>query len=419
MTSESLPLEAQGFRKSQTPESPRPVHLPKPSSIPVLQNQMDPVFNDTATYNIPNQPFSPYPDHIPDSNRAFPEASVEDSDAVQNFFRGADAENARFEGSFDPNVTHNQASQDTITANSEGPSSLSVTHDQNANNQNLPRVPPTPQSVSSAKTPIELRTVDAVSRLGLLCLPQTSADVAREIQDAQAGSSAQTAKAPDIDTPTKPKAENGDNSQGVDYQSLLDTISEAASTAPALEPVAAPTTAASETQGAAQPLPSVPGLPPKPPPQANPPEYETFGTSTEIAGYESAGAAQFPSDQTLSRLYNEPQGVPALTPVHQFFSTGNNTTSFFQPQSSSQDVQPAVPHNRPDLLVQTNQEAPGAQGNTERPWSPSTQSLYDSFLEDERRYVTEGIWDRFPMGSRLFVGMFCLRTPLYTALNSY
>ena len=40
----------------------------------------------------------------------------------------------------------------------------------------------------------------------------------------------------------------------------------------------------------------------------------------------------------------------------------------------------------------------------DRPWSPKTQSIYDAFLEDERRYVTEGIWDKFPVGSRLFVG---------------
>ncbi|RKF64360.1 putative RNA-binding protein C3H8.09c [Erysiphe neolycopersici] len=37
-------------------------------------------------------------------------------------------------------------------------------------------------------------------------------------------------------------------------------------------------------------------------------------------------------------------------------------------------------------------------------WAPEVQKMYDEFLEDERRYVTEGLWDRFPMGSRLFIG---------------
>src|SRR5689334_21853062 len=60
MTSTSPPPEAQRFGRSQTPESPRPVHIPEPSNIPVLQNQMDPVFNDTSTYNIrpSSQPLS-------------------------------------------------------------------------------------------------------------------------------------------------------------------------------------------------------------------------------------------------------------------------------------------------------------------------------------------------------------------------
>lgn len=45
------PDEAIHFRgKTLTPESPRPLHFPEPSNIPVLENQMDPIFNDTSTY---------------------------------------------------------------------------------------------------------------------------------------------------------------------------------------------------------------------------------------------------------------------------------------------------------------------------------------------------------------------------------
>jgi hypothetical protein len=43
------------------------------------------------------------------------------------------------------------------------------------------------------------------------------------------------------------------------------------------------------------------------------------------------------------------------------------------------------------------------------PWGPEVQKKYDEFLHDERIYVTEGLWDRFPMGSRLFVGQYCVR----------
>lgn len=49
------PDEVIHFRgKTLTPESPRPLHIPEPSNIPVLENQMDPVFNDTSTYEMPS-----------------------------------------------------------------------------------------------------------------------------------------------------------------------------------------------------------------------------------------------------------------------------------------------------------------------------------------------------------------------------
>lgn len=37
-------------------------------------------------------------------------------------------------------------------------------------------------------------------------------------------------------------------------------------------------------------------------------------------------------------------------------------------------------------------------------WGPEIQKKYDAFLEDERKNVLEGAWDKFPYGSRLFVG---------------
>jgi hypothetical protein len=38
-------------------------------------------------------------------------------------------------------------------------------------------------------------------------------------------------------------------------------------------------------------------------------------------------------------------------------------------------------------------------------WGPDVQTIYDKFLADERMYVSDGLWDRFPAGSRLFIGM--------------
>jgi hypothetical protein len=44
------------------------------------------------------------------------------------------------------------------------------------------------------------------------------------------------------------------------------------------------------------------------------------------------------------------------------------------------------------------------EGDGEAAWGPDMQKTYDEFLHNERIYVSEGLWDRFPPGSRLFVG---------------
>ncbi|TKA24232.1 hypothetical protein B0A50_05996 [Salinomyces thailandicus] len=40
----------------------------------------------------------------------------------------------------------------------------------------------------------------------------------------------------------------------------------------------------------------------------------------------------------------------------------------------------------------------------DRPWNAEVQAKYDRFIESERAYVSEGRWEQFPSGSRLFVG---------------
>src|SRR5271154_4143452 len=97
------PVEAHRYRKSQTPESPRPVHIPEPSNIPVLQNQMDPVFNDTSTYNIrpSSQPLSPHLQDIPNISNISYEQSLADRETVEDFLAAA-AERAQFDTPTEP-----------------------------------------------------------------------------------------------------------------------------------------------------------------------------------------------------------------------------------------------------------------------------------------------------------------------------
>lgn len=53
-----------------------------------------------------------------------------------------------------------------------------------------------------------------------------------------------------------------------------------------------------------------------------------------------------------------------------------------------------------------NIESTKGDPQEDTPWGPDIQKKYDDFLRDERIYVTEAHWDRFPAGSRLFIGTY-------------
>ncbi|KEF62053.1 uncharacterized protein A1O9_00025 [Exophiala aquamarina CBS 119918] len=354
MTNTSPPPEAQRFGRSQTPESPRPVHLPEPSTIPVLLNQMDPVFNDTETYNIPhNQTFSPYSE----SARAVIDSTSDEQDAVQNFLRGAEQENPRFDpvpnANREPAPTQNDSLFQTV-ANVAAYAENSTANANAAPSQDLAsglQHSPEPEN------------------------PSSNLDVLQTI----------TESISDSDSNVK---SNPQDYTGIDYQSLLDTISQSASTAPAADSVSAPTTASAQ-EPATPVLPAVPGLPPKPPAQENGPE-NTFPTYSHNVN----------DSQAIQNLYQPPDAphMPVFdtqqAPVPNYLgqAPGLNIAQASPTISTtgSGSFRPPEPARSTDLI--------------ERKMSPETQAKYDQFLEDERRYVTEGIWDKFPLGSRLFVG---------------
>ncbi|KAK5198057.1 nuclear polyadenylated RNA-binding protein 3 [Exophiala xenobiotica] len=376
MSETNPPPEAQRFGRSQTPESPRPVHLPEPSNIPVLLNQMDPVFNDTATYNIPhNQNLSPYSDPA----RNMTETNSDEQDAVQNFLRGAEEENVRFESAPD---TNGQNTQNDAAGDSTLLSAL-------ANNSTYQH--------ASAQQPHDPPSASSQTQAG----PQFGNDVGVETTTAHTNANeANVVHLSGAENISEPLNSDGRPAQGgVDYQSLLDTISQSASTAPAAEPVSAPTTAASFIDPGTQILPLVPGLPPKPPANlelSDTPSYQTFPTS--------AAETQTPY-QHVNNDAAQANSAESFVPGSAQSMIQDLASHF--PPGWPQAVSQLPPQNAPPPLHGQTFQPPEPTRSTdpsERPWTPQTQSLYDQFLEDERRYVTEGIWDKFPNGSRLFVG---------------
>lgn len=370
MTTSTPPIETHHFRKSQTPESPRPVHAPQPSNIPVLNNQMDPIFNDTATYNIPNnQTLSPYSD----PHREPHESSTEEHDAVQSFFRGAEAESS--------------LSQALTQAQQQTENDAAATHLADSLSFSMRTTQPDHQAHDTVKAEQDL------SRGPTTLATQTTAQ--------QSDDTSFLPSLPSQSNSNEPSALREPTQEaGVDYQSLLDTIAQSASTAPAVDALTAPTTVAAGQDQSTASLNTVPGLPAKPP------------TQNASLGVSNLGFTQ-PTDSfaVMNALPQHPieQPNPISTNVDQNQAAGaalDPSANGIGPVSGLYHTPTEISYPPTINTAQANADRASAPDSApgERPWSPRTQGIYDQFLEDERRYVTEGIWDRFQYGSRLFVG---------------
>jgi hypothetical protein len=331
---------------------------------------MDPVFNDTATYNIPNSStFSPYSDPQRDSN----DPSTADNDAVQSFFRGAEAESSLSQAL---THAHQLESKDTNTTQLDDPLSLSMPDNQSdqqphATMKQEPDQLGESQNLASQPTVQESDTTNFPSNL----LSQSQQN--------------------EVSPKQEPARE-----AGVDYQSLLDNITQSASTAPAADALTAPTTAATGQDQSTLSLNIVPGLPAKPPTQ-----NASYGAS-------NSGFAQLPDSlpimSGLSYPAEQPNPFSTNLDLNQsgLLTDASANTNGNTAVSGLYGTPTEISYPPPIDAAQANANtipAPDSAGG-ERPWSPRTQGIYDRFLEDERRYVTEGIWDRFQYGSRLFVG---------------
>ena len=354
MSSRSPPLEAQRFGRSQTPESPRPIAIPEPSNIPVLQNQMDPVFNDTATYDIrpDSQPSTNFKNPSSESGEMHYEDLNAKSQALQQSLLNDHAEAQRVQN-------HAAPSDDAKNAQNSMPKQ-------------------TEQLMSSA-------TADPA-------IAQHHNNHVDQPQD-HISSNEETPSQPGLSL-----AQNGENQgqnangdqNGIDYEAILASI-----VAPTSDNVPIAKTSAPEhanvSSAVEKPLPAAIGLPPKPPLPQNPTNFAQYNmpdsfNSSYYPNTSASATAIGDVDTSPVKANPAPNGLapPPSLPSQQ-------TGGFAAPSSTELQTQPS------QVYIPQPSE-------TERPWGPEIQQIYDKFLEDERMYVTEGVWDKFPLGSRLFVG---------------
>lgn len=211
---------------------------------------------------------------------------------------------------------------------------------------------------------------------------------------------------------------------GIDFQSLLDNITTSASTAPSGPTFTATTSSPSnnpiiqEQQQTSSPsILASADLPPRPPPQELPAFNFGYSPTNDFHDYNqplnqnvNQAAPPYATHQQGGHL-NPSVAAPGVPPGS---SSGVNglppppiaTFQQHQQQNSAISSDLANQSGHKSGRAERHGGRPSNYTDDEAPWPPDIQRKYDEFLRDERVYVTEGLWDRFPPGSRLFVGMF-------------
>ncbi|KAH8423937.1 putative RNA-binding protein (Nab3) [Aspergillus melleus] len=418
----SSPDEALHFRgKTLTPESPRPLHIAEPANIPVLQNQMDPVFNDTSTYETSGAAvgnFTQVPHH--DGTSPAPHAgsahAMDNAASVRGSDRPQQTQGSSHSGSFQ--TMNGTRSFSSFTAS-------------------LPQASPADHSAPfmATATPSGVQTSAANSSLTTFRPSDPATYLAHPVPDVPSSSShpqsiptanevdpavaSWTAAPPHrLDTQNRPADNTGED--GVDFQNLLDNLpppSTAAPPAPAvmeMAPSSANDATAVPHAASDEALQSSLGLPPRPPPQEKPSIHPNYYPNDDIRSYHQLP----PNTPTTSTAYPTQQsnyqsglGAPSLVAAGAPGTSSGASTlppppvpSFQQSPTTSTDSQEPSTSGAKNERTDGKQSRPIKGTDEDAPWGPEVQKKYDEFLHNERIYVTEGLWDRFPSGSRLFVG---------------
>ena len=407
--------------KALTPGSPL-----EPQNIPVLQNQNDIAFNQMST-------------RMDAPNRSLVSATAR----LNGFPRDIVNMTPRATEPAEPNTDKNQETREDwetgTKVNGSGEHSVaesetSEPHEINTSKNHMSSTAQ-PSMPMGASEPLS-----TVKRLNLthLAQPQSYKPSSNNPQDdahfteryvvpvSQGPDSGVDGVAEVIgDSDIRGRPSNSDaNGDGVNYQALLDNLSSSASAASPAENLSLVTTAPSSVfnapspSGALTPIATLPiptGLPPRPPPQEKPAIHPNYTPGEDIRSYHNPppqnSNAPTSYNAQPSSSYRPPQGYPhsngvapnglpppPLATFQQSLSKAN------QLQRSPQASQYRQRDNYGKIGAKPATSANEAQD--EYPRRPEIERQYEEFLRDEEIYVSEGTWDRFPQGSRLFVGEF-------------
>ena len=440
--SHSPPAEAQHYSENVlTPESPRPLHIPEPSNIPVLQNQIDPIFNLMSTHMDPPHASRNLTamDHGMTHGASAPSAPdidlahepVDNGDDIDYDSKAEDLYgNIRSEErdamSWDMDNIRSEQNQSDPSLNQNHTSLLADQHSTSMASSEM--LPASTQAITEPLASSTSPSKDSSQHLSKSYEPsQNPPNVNGHIMswaDYDTNEAGVTTQENQHATLT-----NG----GVNYQTLLDNISPSSTAVPPTQdPHDAnpdvPTDQAGTQSPASSNLPSIgapapAGLPPRPPPQEKPAIHPNYTPGEDIRSYHfphihHAGAhtnnpSQPSNSYRPSPAYaspNAPPGPPPGVPPTQTGLAPPPMPTFQQqgarPGDQTQRNSLAPQNRQRDMSGRSENRAGGFTdaNDGEVSWTADVQRIYDQFLSDERTFTAEGTWDKFPPGSRLFVG---------------
>jgi nuclear polyadenylated RNA-binding protein 3 len=400
--------------KPLSPLSPLPVHPPEPSNIPVLRNQIDPIFNMTSTHiEVPHPTVAALAESNSDpiastfladgdspADSSFSDAYKEEMDGMEHAEAKKDSEIPQqtvtddYAMTFDSDGEEHSDSQDmsheNIEQDSEAlPVSLSLSEiPYSSISRDIPatdtQIGQDTEPTTTSSPPIYPPTVDAAAPS-----PSESASSQLRVETSRPH------------THTYEAIANGE----IDIQQLLDNITANAEKNEAASAAGTPTSAIPSSASlpkAGSSLPTHSSLPPRP-------QVPRSNYTDDISKYHAGAQAV--------NTYRPPPGVNV--PLNAAAAPGTYTdrrnglppppSASFR-QSSIPLGSPISPSVHPSASHFPGQDQPMRPGSADDindadvRWGPDVQKKYDNFLIEERMYVTEGQWDRFPNGSRLFIG---------------
>ncbi|EFE41945.1 RNA-binding protein (Nab3), putative [Trichophyton verrucosum HKI 0517] len=447
------PEEALHFRgKTLTPESPRPLHIAEPSNIPLLQNQMDASYHDTsALETVPEvkehtlnpvlveqglqRPAVGDQMQMVDQTYAMLQSGLEQMNAsaagsVSGITGSLPGSNAKTESMLSENESIlASTTRDEVLTNSL---SSSVPHPNPTAEPDLQHHQTNPDTAAHTHMvgTVENNSITAAHLAPTYPATQGVAPLYGAYQHQQQPPPVRST--PATGYPLASAQNPGDVNSDISQSSLLDTAAAYQSMLGSNVPSSASYITTAVTTAAAAAAATTTTMPTSAA-HATEPISQPDHTLSDIAvsNMPISYASTYPSRPLATSHENEPMQTshldtsPDTSPSKETLQSDkrNNlpqrsaamdaSASLSSSLSSPEVLQQVPPKSHTRKVSNTSRKRDSYDENIEStkgdpqedtPWGPDIQKKYDDFLRDERIYVTEAHWDRFPAGSRLFIG---------------